>query len=90
MTNRNRYLEVTYRAGKALAAYLSLDRRPEDRSARSERRCVNYIVDYASDGRAIGIEIASPSVFTLEGINAVLADLNQPRMTVDESKPLLG
>jgi hypothetical protein len=50
------YLEITYRQGKAFAAYLYLDRRPGDASGRTERHG-NWIVDYAHDGRAIGIEI---------------------------------
>jgi hypothetical protein len=56
------YLEVTYRKGKPLAAYLYLPRRTGDVSARVEPRGDGYLVDWAVDGRPIGIEMPSPSL----------------------------
>ena len=50
------YLEVTYRKGKPFAAYLYLDRRPGDSAVRSQRR-EDFVVDYAKDGRPIGVEL---------------------------------
>ena len=51
----NCYLQITYRQGKALAAYLYLNRLTGDESTRTERHG-SWIVDFAADGRAIGIE----------------------------------
>jgi uncharacterized protein YuzE len=55
------YLQVTFRHGKPMVAYLYLPRRGPDVSARTERREGGIIVDYASDGRPIGMEIISPN-----------------------------
>src|SRR5205809_1080063 len=74
-TMTGRYLEITFRNGKPLAAYLSLNRRPSDRSARTSARENGLVVDYAEDGRVIGVEITSPSRFSVDGLNALLSEL---------------
>ncbi len=58
-----RFLEVTYRKGRPIAAYYYLPRQDGDRSTRTERVDGGLIVDYTADGRAIGIEITSASRF---------------------------
>jgi hypothetical protein len=83
-----RYLEVTYRQGKAMAAYLYLPRNPEDRSARVEAHGPGYLVDWTEDGRPIGIEMPSPSLVTLEGLNRVLAELHLEPAAPCEVAPL--
>jgi len=40
------YLEVTFRHGRPLAAYLYLSRSPGDRSRRTAKAGVGMIVDY--------------------------------------------
>jgi hypothetical protein len=87
---RGRFLEVTYRNGKLIAAYLYLPRKPEDRSVRTKRLERGLIVDIAGDGRAIGIEITSPTVITLTDLNLALAEANQPELQPDEAAPLLS
>ena len=72
-----RYLEVTYRQGKPLAAYLYLPLCSGDHSVRVEPRGPGYLVDWTEDGRAIGIEMPSPSVVTLDGLNLILAELHR-------------
>jgi hypothetical protein len=49
-------LQITYRRGRFLAAYLSLLRRAGDKSVRTLVR-EPFVVDFAADGRAMGIEI---------------------------------
>ena len=73
------YLEVTYRHGKPLAAYLYLPRRPGDVSARTEKRAGGLLVDYAADGRPIGIELTSPANVSLAAINDVVASVDEDR-----------
>ena len=68
-------LEVTYRKGRPVAAYYDLPRRDGDRSARTQQADGGLLVDFASDGRAIGIEIPSPSRIDLVVLNGVLARL---------------
>lgn len=45
-------------------------------------------LDYAADGRAIGIEITAPSCFELAQLNRVLEQLGHPPATADELSPL--
>lgn len=82
------YLEVTFRDGKPFAAYLYLPRRPGDRSDRTERREGGVIVDFATDGRPIGLEITSPARTTLSLLNRVLASLNQEPVSSRDLAPL--
>ncbi len=84
----HRYLEVTFRKGRPMAAYLYLPRRPDDQSARTERRDKGMIIDFAADGRAIGIEITSPSAVSLSVINQVLGGVHQSPATIEEIAPL--
>jgi hypothetical protein len=84
-----RYLEVAYRKGKPLAAYLYLCRQAGDQSARTERREAGLLIDYAADGRAIGVEITAPRQVTLASLNQALADVQQEPLTADELAPLL-
>jgi hypothetical protein len=86
----HRYLEVTYRAGKLLAAYLYLPRRDGDRSVRVEERSPGYLVDWTEDGRPIGIEMPSPSLVTLEHLNQVLAELHLEPAAPGEVAPLVA
>ena len=53
---KHSYLDVTYRKGRALAAYLYRPRRDGDTSHRTEQVAGGLIVDFAADGRPIGIE----------------------------------
>ncbi len=85
---KHRYLEVTFRHGRPLAAYLYLPRREGDTSARSERRTDGLVVDFADDGRAIGIEITSPGHFSLSALNQILAELHEQAITSEELAPL--
>lgn len=87
-TMADRYLEVSYRNGKPFAAYLFLPRKPDDRSARTERFSETLIIDYAADGRAIGIEIVHPAHVTADEINAALAHVRQPLLRQEDFAPL--
>jgi uncharacterized protein YuzE len=53
------YLEVTYREGKPIAAYYYLPRPEEQRSVRTRRVEAGLLIDFAKDGRPIGIEITA-------------------------------
>lgn len=85
---RSCYLDVTYRRGRPLAAYLSLPRQRGDRSARVERRGPAFLVDWSADGRAIGIEMPSPSLVTLDPLNGLLAELHLDPLAPEELAPL--
>jgi len=84
------YLEVTYRKGRPIAAYYYLPRRDGDRSARTERAEGGLIVDYSQDGRPIGIEIVSPSIFEPVKLNDLLVRLGFGPLDREELKPLVA
>lgn len=87
MTERS--LQVTYRKGRAFAAYLHLSHATGERSIRTEASSDGLlVVDYASDGRPIGVEITAPEAVTLDRLNALLAGLGQPPLPEQEFRPL--
>jgi len=88
MRMAERYVEITYRKGKPFAAYLFLPRRPGDRSARTERFGEVLVIDYAEDGRPIGIEIVHPQAVTEDDINLALAHIDQPPLRAEDFAPL--
>lgn len=85
---KHSYLEVTFRKGRALAAYYYLPRRPDDKSARTERVEGGLLVDYTADGRPIGIEITSPSTLDLDRLNQLLEHLGVEPAKAEDLAPL--
>jgi hypothetical protein len=73
-----------------LAAYLYLPRRPGDESVRVEAHGRGYLVDWTSDGRPIGIEMPSPSLVTITGLNEVLAQSHLAPLDPEEVSPLVA
>ncbi len=82
------YLEVTFRHGRPLAAYLYLSRAAGDRSRRTARVGVGMIIDYTESGKPIGIEITAPEQVTIAEINGVLASLDAPALAPADIAPL--
>jgi len=82
------YLEITYRHGKVFAAYLYLTRESGDRVHHSEPTRHGMVIDYAEDGRPLGIEITTPVQLDLESINQVLDRLDQPLLSSEDLQPL--
>lgn len=82
------YLEVTYRHGKPLAAYLYLSRQTGDKVTRSEPVDGLMVVDHAADGRPIGIEIIDPASVSLPMLNKVLQSLHLTELKPAEFSPL--
>ncbi len=82
------YLEVTFRHGRPLAAYLYLSRAPGDRSRRTAQVGVGMIIDYTEAGKPIGIEITSPERVTIAELNGVLASLDAPALAAEDIAPL--
>ncbi len=87
---KHAYLEVTYRKGRALAAYYYLPRETGDKSARTEEIERGLLVDYSADGRAIGIEITNPSSLDLAQLNRLLVRIGQAPVARDDLAPLLA
>ena len=85
---KHRYLEVTFRNGKPVAAYLYLPRNAADRSVRTERHEQGLLIDFTADGRAIGIEITAPTKLSVAALNRALAAVNQEPATAEELGPV--
>jgi hypothetical protein len=76
MTERS--LQVTYRKGKAFAAYLHLSHPIGEKSARTVASPDGLlIVDYSATGRPLGVEITAPQAVPLERLNRLLAELGE-------------
>ena len=85
---KGRYLEVTFRRGRPLAAYLYLPRTDGAKSSRTQRMDGGVIVDFGPDGAPIGLEITDPCSTTAAMINSVLDGLGAERVGADELRPL--
>jgi hypothetical protein len=85
---RERYLEVTFRKGRPLAAYLYLPRAPGAKSVWTKAVASGLLVDYGADGEPIGFEITASTKITAAQLNAVLAQLGLPRISPQELDPL--
>lgn len=82
------YLEVTFRKGKPLAAYLYLPRHSDERAARTEKINSAFNVDFAADGRPIGVEMLAPQSTSLAAVNAVLAKYQIELLEAADLAPL--
>ena len=85
---KNSYLEVTFRHGRPLAAYLYLPREPRDKSYRTERVVPGLVIDFNRSGKPSGIEITAPAKLTAPGLNRVLRRLRLPTVTRADLAPL--
>ncbi|HEX7180455.1 MAG TPA: DUF2283 domain-containing protein [Thermoanaerobaculia bacterium] len=84
------YLEVTFRHGRAIAAYLYLPRESGEKSAWTRQAEPGMVIDFSSSGRPIGIEITAPGQVSREALNSVLEELGFSPMTEADLAPLLA
>ncbi len=82
------YLEVTFRHGRPLAAYLYLPRERGETSVRTSQAEPGMIVDYSQSGKPIGIELTAPTKVTLDALNRVLGDLGLSPLAHADLEPL--
>jgi uncharacterized protein YuzE len=87
---KDRYLEVTFRKGRPIAAYLYLPRDPGEKSQRTVKARNGILIDYGKEGQPIGIEITAPGQISLDMLNGVLARLNICPAEPSELSPLLA
>jgi uncharacterized protein YuzE len=85
---KHEYLEVTYRRGKPLAAYLYLPRSAGAKVARTADAGPGLRVDFDAAGTPMGIEITAPSAVSARDVNALLARLGQPDLPAEDLAPL--
>ena len=87
---RERYLEVTFRHGRPIAAYYYLPRETNQKSARTRRIEPGLIIDFTADGRAIGTEITAPAKVSLAALNRVLTELGGSPAKQADLAPVLA
>ena len=87
---KDTYLEVTYRHGRPLAAYLYLPRKSGDVSCTTRRVEHGMLVDFSEDGQPIGIEITAPAEISVAWINAVLEGLGLEALGLGDLAPLVA
>ena len=86
MTERS--LQVTYRKGRAFAAYLHLSHPTGEKSARTVASPDGLlIVDYAASGRAVGRRDHRAAGGSLERLNQLLAELGEPPLAEQDYRP---
>ena len=84
----DRYLEITFRKGKALAAYIYLSRKPGVKIEHTKKLKSGIVIDFDQNNTPIGIEITTPSHVNVSEINDVLNSLNQSPISEEEFSPL--
>ena len=84
------YLEVTFRHGRAMAAYLYLPRQADEKSSSTQRVEPGMVIDFGPRGNPIGIEITAPSRISLADINGLLESLELPPVAQADLAPLLA
>lgn len=82
------YLEVTFRKGRPIAAYLYLQRRPEEKSYSTSTAEPGLVIDFNHSEKPIGIEITAPTEVTVGALNRVLHSLGVPPVTQSDLAPL--
>ena len=85
---QEQYLEVTFRQGKPIAAYLYLPRATGEKSVRTTEAIPGILVDFAVSGAPIGLEITAPTQVTVGQINTVLQMFGGKPMAPEELAPL--
>ena len=87
MTERS--LQVTYRKGRAFAAYLHLSHTTGEKSAKTVASPDGLlIVDYGATGRPVGVEITAPQAVPLERLNQLLSELGELPLAEQDYKPV--
>jgi len=82
------YLQVTFRHGRPLAAYLYLPREADEKSVRTSRVEPGMGVDFSRSGKPIGIELTAPGEVTLSALNQLLEELGQQPLRDADLEPL--
>ena len=85
---KHRYLEVTYRKGKPIAAYLYLPRAVGATATRTEDVGNGLRIDYDGNDKALGIELTAPGLVTAERLNVLMKRLGHEPLQSQEWAPL--
>ena len=81
-------IEVTYRRGRAIDAYVSYGNGAPRKCHSTLEAAPGLIVDFARDGKPIGLELVSPGTSTLAAVNRVLRAVGLPPLRRADFAPL--
>jgi hypothetical protein len=84
---KNRYLEITFRRGRAFTAYLYLPRPAEAKVSSTLVEEKGLKVDLDAAGALLGIEITAPAKVGLADLNLLLRRFGQPDLLAEEWAP---
>jgi len=87
---RHRYLEVTFRKGVALAAYLYLPRAPGAVAASTIDGGHGMRLDLDENSNPIGVEITAPTMITFAQLNELLSRYGTEPLATEEWAPLVA
>ena len=87
---RHRYLEVTFRKGVALAAYLYLPRAEGASAASTIDGGHGMRVDLDENGKPIGVEITAPAMINVAQLNELLSNYGTEPLASEEWAPLVA
>ncbi len=80
-------IQITFRKGKPLAAYLRFDGARAS-VKRTKKITASLLVDFDARGRPLGLEILAFDARTIGRINKVLVSLGHPALAAGELAPL--
>lgn len=81
------FLEMSFHAGKPFAAYLHL-RHESAKVARTKEIRPGLLVDFAADGKPMGVEIVNPLQTDAQTVLAVIAEVHGGPVSLEELAPL--
>jgi hypothetical protein len=81
-------LEVTFRRGRPMAAYLRLVRTGHGTVKETKEVFPSLFVDLSETGKPLGVEILAFDARTLDRVNEVLGSLGYPVLSADELDPI--
>jgi hypothetical protein len=85
---KGRYLQLTFRRARPVAAYLYLPRAVGEKSARTVPMEHGLLVDYNGEDVPIGVEITAPERITVTTFDELLRKLGFDASEPDELAPL--
>lgn len=84
-----RRLEICYRGGRPLAAYLHLSPRAPGSPVGRTLKVGGLVVDFDRSGAPVGIEIPAPNPRSVSQVEELLSQLGLPALEPGERTPLL-
>ena len=82
------FLEMSYRHGKAFAAYLHLPHVAGAKVTSTREVRPGLVVDFAADGAPMGLEIVNPTDVRVELVLTVLVEVHAAPVAPEELAPL--